>query len=161
MLQLNASPSRFFGLQTGIGYYSDTVTPDDRPEINEQTFSAYVAWKKEDPEFIAEYLHSEHEFAADSSVSGNVDAWYVQFAYRLAGKKNQWKPYARYESTDVDDTDPLLGDQALDYEAAILGVRWDFSAYAALKGEYRNEEFDNAGREDNFRVQVSFVLAKL
>jgi len=161
MLQLTASPSRFFGLQTGIGFYSDTVTPDDRPEIDEQIVSAFVAWKKESPEFIAEYLHSEHEFAADSSVNGNVDAWYVQFAYRLSGKNNKWKPYARYESTDVDDTDPMLGDQGLDYEAAILGVRWDFSAYAALKGEYRNEEFDNGSREDNFRLQVSFVLAKL
>jgi len=61
----------------------------------------------------------------------------------------------------VDDTNPLLGDQGLNYEAAILGVRWDFSDYAALKGEYRNEEFDNGGREDNFRLQVSFVLTKL
>jgi len=161
MLQLNASPSRFFGLQTGIGYYADTVSPSDRPEISEDIISAYVTWKKESPEFIAEYLHSTHEFVADSSANGNVDAWYVQFAYRLAGKANQWKPYARYEFTDVDDSDPLLGDQGLDYEGAILGVRWDFSAYAALKGEYRNEEFDNGGREDNFRLQVSFVLAKL
>ena len=44
---------------------------------------------------------------------------------------------------------------------AFLGVRWDFNPYAALKAEYRNEEFDNAGRENNFRLQVSFVLAKL
>jgi hypothetical protein len=161
MLQLNANPSRFFGLHTGVGFYSDTVTPSDRPEIDERTVSAYVAWEKETPEFIAEYMHSEHEFVANSSVSGNVDAWYVQFAYRLAAQKRQWKPYVRYESTDVDDSDPLLGDQGLDYEAAIVGVRWDFSPYAALKGEYRNEEFDNLGREDNFRLQVSFVLARL
>jgi len=161
MLQLNASPSRFFGLKTGIGYYTDTVSPSDRADINEQTYSAYVAWEKESPEFIAEYLHSKHDFVADSSISGNVDAWYVQFAYRLAANKRQWKPYVRYESTDVDDTDPLLGDQGLDYEGAVLGIRWDFSPYAALKGEYRNEEFNNAGREDNFRLQVSFVLAKL
>ena len=161
MLQFNVSPTRFFGLQAGVGYYTDTVTPSDRPEIDEQIFSAFVAWERETPEFIAEYLHSEHEFAANSSVSGNVDAWYVQFAYRLAAQKRQWKPYLRYESTDVDDSDPLLGDQGLDYEGAIVGIRWDFSPYAALKGEYRNEEFDNLGRENNFRLQVSFVLARL
>ncbi len=161
MVQLNASPTRLFGFRTGIGYYSDTVSPSDRADIDEKTLSAYVAWEKESPEFILEYLHSEHEFVANSSVSGNVDAWYAQFAYRLSGSNRQWKPYARYESTEVDDSDPLLGDQGLDYEAAILGVRWDFSAYAALKAEYRNEEFDNGGKEDNFRLQVSFVLAKL
>jgi len=160
MFQLNANPNRWFGLRTGIGYYSDTVSPSDRADIDEKTISAYVAWEKESPEFILEFMHSEHEFSANSSVSGDVDAWYVQFAYRLPGSKRQWKPYARYESTDVDDSDPLLGDQGLDYEAAIVGVRWDFSAYAALKAEYRNEEFDNSGKEDNFRVQVSFVLAK-
>ena len=67
----------------------------------------------------------------------------------------------RFENTDVDDTDPLLFDQGLDFDASILGIRWDFNPYAALKAEYRNEEFDNGGRENNFRVQLSFVLAKL
>jgi hypothetical protein len=163
LFQLNASPTStsLFGLHTGIGYYSDTVTPSDRDEIDEKTFSAYVAWEKESPEFILEYLHSTHEFADNSSISGDVDAWYAQVAYRLSGSKRQWKPYARYESTEVDDSDPLLGDQGLNYAAVVLGVRWDFSAYAALKAEYRNEEFDNGGKEDNFRLQVSFVLAKL
>ena len=161
LFQINSSPDRFFGLQTGIGFYSDTVSPDDRADIDERTLSAYVAWEKESPEVIVEYLHSEHEFVADGSINGDVDAWYAQFAYRLSGKAAQWKPYVRLEKTDVNDTDPLLGDQGLDYEAAILGVRWDFSAYAALKAEYRNEDFNNIGREDNFRLQVCFVLAKL
>lgn len=161
LLQLNTSPDRFFSFKTGIGFYTDKVTPDDRPEIDEKTYSVYVAWEKESPEVIFEYLHSDHEFESDSSVSGSVDAYYAQFAYRLSGAHSQWKPYARYESTDVDDTDPLLGDQGLDYTAAILGVRWDFNAYAAIKGEFRSEEFNQGGRENNFRLQVSFVLAKL
>jgi len=160
MLQLNASPSGFLGVKAGIGYYSDTVSPTDRADIDERTFSAYFAWERESPEFIVEFLNSTHEFVADSSINGNVDAWYAQFGYRLSGRNKQWKPYARYESNEVDDSDPLLGDQGLNYDAAILGVRWDFSAYASLKAEYRNEEFNNGGKEDNFRLQVSFVLAK-
>jgi len=59
----------------------------------------------------------------------------------------------------VDDSDPLLGNAGLDYDAGIVGVRWDFNQFAALKAEYRNEEFASGGREDNFRLQVSFVLA--
>ena len=161
MVQVSAAPDKFFGLRTGLGFYSDVVSPSDRPEINEQTFSAYVAWAKESPEVIAEFIHSNHEFVADSSVSGDVNAWYAQFAYRLKGRHKKWKPYARFEHSDIDDSDPLLGDQGLDYEAAILGVRWDFNPYGALKAEYRNEDFDSTGRENNFRLQVSFVLAKL
>jgi len=161
MVQLRAAPDQFFGLEAGLGFYNDEIRPDDRPDIKENTISAYAAWTRESPEVIFEYLHSEHELLSNSSVSGDVDAWYAQFAYRLKGELRDWKPYARFENTDVDSTDPLLFDQGLDYDASILGVRWDFNPYAALKAEYRNEEFANAGRENNFRLQVSFVLAKL
>lgn len=161
MFELNASPVNFYGLKAGVGYYQDLVTQTGEPDIDEQIYSAYVAWVKERPEVIVEYLHSKHALATNSSVKGDVNAWYAQFAWRLDGKYKQWKPYARYEIDNIDDSDPLLGDQGLDYDGAILGVRWDFNPYAALKGEYRNEEFDNGGRENNFRIQVSFVLAKL
>ena len=161
LLQLNAKPQDLYGLQTGLGFYSDEVTVDGSPNIDETTLSAYVAWTKESPEILFEYMHSSHELVTDGSVNGDVDAWYFQFAYRLPGDKNQWKPYARYEKDSIDDSDPLLGNQGLDYEGGILGVRWDFNPYAALKAEYRNEEFNNAGRENNFRVQLSVVLAKL
>jgi hypothetical protein len=161
LVQLNARPAAVHGLNVGFGFYSDTVTPIDRPEVNEKTTSAYLVWAKESPEILLEYLYSTHDRVNDSSINGDVNSWYAQFGYRLKGKYRNWKPYARYEYTNVDDSDPLLGDQALNYEAGILGVRWDFNPYAALKGEYRNEEFDGSGREDNFRLQISFVLAKL
>ncbi len=161
MFQINARPSRYYGLNAGLGFYNDKLTPSDRPEINEKTVSAYLVWAKESPEVLFEYIYSTHDFVNDSSVSGDVNAWYFQLAYRLKGKNRNWKPYFRYEHTEVDDSDPLLGDQGLNYEAAVLGIRWDFNPYAAIKGEYRNEEFDDSGRENNFRLQIAFVLAKL
>lgn len=161
VLQVNASPLEYYGLNVGLGFYSDRVSPDDRPDVDEQTVSAYLVWAKESPEILVEFMHSTHDLVSDGAISGDVDAWYAQIAYRLKGKKRQWKPYARVEQTRVDDSDPLLGDQGLDYDAGILGVRWDFSDYAAIKAEYRNEEFDDSGRENNFRLQISFVLAKL
>lgn len=161
MVQLNARPAKYYGFNAGIGFYTDRLTPDDRLEIDESTVSAYAAWSRESPEILLEYLHSTHELASNSGAKGDTQAWYVQFGYRLADKYRAWKPYARLEQTDVDDSDPLLGDQGLDYEASIVGVRWDFNPYAALKAEYRSEEFNNAGRENNFRLQISFVLTKL
>ena len=159
MLQLRAAPDAYRGLQAGIGFYSDDVNPDGDPPVEERTLSAYAVWTGESPEVIIEYLHSSHELVADSNVNGDVYAWYAQFAYRLDGEWRDWKPYVRYERNDVDDSDPLLGADGLDYEGGIFGVRWDFNPNAALKFEYRNEEFGNAGRENNFQVQVSFVLA--
>ena len=161
MIQLMARPVDYYGLNVGIGIYSDRISPDDRPDIDEKTYSAYLVWAKESPEVLVEYWHSSHEMVSDGSVNGDVNAWYAQFAYRLKGEYRQWKPYARVEHTRVDDTDPLLFDQGLDYDAGILGVRWDFNDYAAIKAEYRNEEFNGTGSENNFRLQLSFVLAKL
>lgn len=161
MLQVNARPRNIYGLNVGLGFYSDEISLPGIPNIEERTVSAYAAWNKETPELIVEYLHSTHESVADSSDSGDVDAWYAQVAYRLSGKRHDWKPYLRAERVRVDDTDPLLSSENLNYDGGILGVRWDFNPYAALKAEYRNEEFDNGGRENNFRLQVSIVLTKL
>lgn len=161
MLQLNAKPQSVYGLNIGLGFYNDEVSLPASPNVKETTISAHAAWHKETPEVIIEYIHSNHELVTDSSISGDVDAWYAQFAYRLPGKKNNWKPYARLERTRVDDFDPLLGLENLDYDGSILGVRWDFNPYAALKAEYRNEEFNNGGRENNFRLQISIVLTNL
>lgn len=161
MLQFNVNPRGYRPLDAGIGFYTDEVEPDIGPPVEESTFSAHVAWSRESPEVIVEYLRSSHELVTDSSVSGDVDAWYAQFAYRLPDGRKDWKPYLRIERTRVDNSDPLLGADGLDYDGSILGVRWDFNPYASLKAEYRNEEFDNGGRENNFRVQVAFVLSKL
>jgi hypothetical protein len=161
MVQLNARPQSLFGLNTGIGYYTDHVSPPGGPEVEEQTASVFAAWTRESPEVIVEYLHSTHSLLADSSVSGDVNAWYAQFAYRLSGDRAAWKPYVRLERDRIDQSDPLLGMRDLDYEGGILGLRWDFSRYAAIKGEYRNEKFGDGVRENNFRVQVAFVLSRL
>jgi hypothetical protein len=159
MLQLRVAPDALYGLNLGVGYYSDEVSPDGEPPIEERTFSAYGAWTDESPEVIVEYVHSRHELVSNGAIDGDVTAWYAQFAYRLKDDWSDWKPYARFEHTDVDNSDPLLGAEGLDYEGAILGLRWDFNSHAALKAEYRSEEFASRGRENNFQVQLSFVLA--
>ncbi|MGB5352755.1 MAG: hypothetical protein WBN32_03995 [Woeseia sp.] len=161
MVQIGAKPHRLDDIEFGIGYYNDEVALPLGVAVDESTISAFVAKTHGAAEVLVEFLHSEHELSADSSVRGDVNAWYAQFAYRLPEDRNDWKPYVRLEHTNVDDSDPLLGAQGLDYDAGILGVRWDFNPYAALKAEYRNEEFNNAGRENNLRLQLSFVLARL
>lgn len=161
VLQLLSKPRKATGMNLGLNYYSDRISLESGPDIDEKTISAYAAWSNESPEVIMEYLHSKHELVTDSSVEGEVDAWYMQFAYRLPGKRSDWKPYARFERTRVDGSDPLLGTEGLDYDGGILGVRWDFNPHAALKAEYRNEEFNNAGHENNFRVQLAIVLTEL
>ena len=161
MVQLNSKSRKFYGLNVGLGFYNDEIPLADGTDVLENTFSAHAVWAKESPEIVFEYLHSTHELLTDSSISGDVDAWYAQIAYRLPGRHSQWKPYARFEQNRVDDSDPLLGAEALNFDSGVVGVRWDFNPYATLKAEYRNEKFDDGIRENNFRLQISFVLAKM
>lgn len=145
-------------LDTGVSVYVDRVTPTAGPEVDEVLWSAYLALQSETPEVIAEYHFGDHERTDTAGPNGSVDGGYAQFAYRLAGGSSNFKPYIRFEKLDVDDSDPLLGTLGLDYEGVLGGVRWDFSRSGALKFEYRNEEFDNAGTENSFWIQLAFVL---
>jgi hypothetical protein len=64
----------------------------------------------------------------------------------------------RVENLDVDEGDPLLGDLGLDYEGISAGLRWDFSPFAALKAEFRREEFADTGKLNSFWLQLAFVF---
>lgn len=156
---LKYQPTRVNGLDAGFGIYSDTVNPAGGIEVDEKIYSAYFALERERPEVIVEFIHSEHDATAGSA-SGAMDAYYAQFAYRLTGGREAFKPYLRVEKTEVDDSDPLLSPLNQNYKGAIAGVRYDFASSAALKFEYRSEEFGNLGRDSNFQIQLSLVLAR-
>ena len=153
-------PTSIRGLNAGIGAYSDRVSPPASPEFDEKIYSAYFALERETPEFIAEYIHSDHELTVGPGPSGGADSLYAQFAYRLRGNLQRFKPYVRAERVDVDADDPLLAPLNLDYKGVTAGVRFDVRPYASLKFEYRNEEFANMGRDNSILVQLSVVLAR-
>lgn len=156
---LKFQPTAINGLDAGVGIYSDRVSPPAGVEVYEKIYSAYFALERETPEVIVEYLHSEHDAVAGQA-SGGMDAYYAQFAYRLNGRRQAFKPYVRVERTEIDAGDPLLSLLNQDYKGAIAGVRYDFASAAALKFEYRSEEFGNLGRDTSFRIQLSLVLAR-
>ncbi len=157
-LSLDSRPISVSRLNTGITYYSDRVSPPAGLEVDEEIFSAYAAWEGETPEVIVEYVHARHEPVAGAGSSDETDSFYVQVAYRLPAYMGQFKPYIRIEEIDVGQNDPLFGGLGLDYEGVIVGVRFDFTSYAALKFEYHNEEFNNGGRENNFIVQLTMLI---
>lgn len=145
-------------LRAGVSVYFDKATPTAGPEVDEVLFSAYLAIEGERPEIIAEYHYGDHERTNTPGPNGSTQGGYGQFAYRLKGAGSAFKPYARVEYVDADDDDPLLGTLGLDYEGILAGVRWDFSRSAALKAEFRNEEFNNMGTENSIWLQLAFVL---
>lgn len=157
---VSARPAALFGLQLGGGYYRDRVTPATGAAANEGISSAYVAWQHESPEFIAEYADVRHTPAAGGSTADN-HAFYVQLAYRLPGAAHQFKPYARSEKLVTSSGDVIFAPLALGYTGTLGGVRYDFAPFAALKAEFRREQFQGKEWTKSFYLNVSFTIPNL
>lgn len=155
-----ARPLGLFGMKFGAGYYRDRVTPPSGVIATEGISSAFVAWQREQPEFIAEYAHIDHTPVGGGSTTGS-DAYYAQLAYRLSGAAHAWKPYVRAEHTTVPASDVIFGPLDLSYEGGIGGVRYDFTSFAALKAEYRREHFQTYRWTNSAYVQASFTVPDL
>jgi hypothetical protein len=153
-----ARPPALLGLQVGGSFYLDRVTPEGGIEVNERIVSAHLTRQRENPEIIGEYARLFHEGVETGGGSVSSDAFYLQLAYRLPGAAQEFKPYARIERVDVPEANPLLGALGLDYRGAILGLRYDFAPFAALKAEYRNERFVLPERHHSLVLQASFAI---
>ena len=152
-----SKPDRIFGLEFGGSYYNDTVTLSNGREFGEHIVAAYGAWLKEDPELIAEYAgvrHREH----DTDVINWNHAYYVQAAYRLPQFKRLLKPYYRYEHIGIADGDAMFATVPL-LDMNTVGLRYDASLFAAIKGEYRTwTRGDLVPRNHGGFFQVAFTF---
>ena len=159
------------GLQLGGGLYLDRVTLN-APTISEEDFYApatliptdsyneriatgHLVWDRGAPEIVLEYSHVRHE---RSDTSWTSDGWYAHAAYALPGKLSRLKPYARLERLDADSKDPVFGTVVGDYRAVIGGLRYDFESLAALKAEYRREQFAGGPKVNGLYLQIAFAI---
>ena len=128
-------PDRLYGLNVGASVYGDTITLTSTREFSEQIVAAHVAWQKEDPEFIAEFANVRHDESGAPSATWS-HAFYVQGAYRLPQIGRLWKPYFRFEHVGKNAMDAVFA-SVLNLDQSTAGVRYDASAFAAVKGEFR------------------------
>jgi hypothetical protein len=156
---LRIRPEALLGLQVGGSYYRDRVPTTGNVEFREQIWSAHAAWASETPEVIAEYSRVGHEPLSPGGEQVWSNGYYLQVAARVPGLA-ALKPYSRFEKVTAAAGDALLAPFKLNYDGLIVGMRYDFNPYAALKGEYRSEQFQDLDRRSNtFQVQASFTLS--
>lgn len=144
---LFARPVALNGLQIGGSLYGDLITPANgtlpgNPSFRELISTAHLVWTKESPEFLAEFAHVRHRSTLTQNTFNSSSA-YVQIAYRLPGEGRKWKPYYRFEWSNISPSDPLF--TVSDNTGAVrpltgstVGVRYDITNLAAFKGEYRH-----------------------
>ena len=150
-------PDRLFGLQAGGALYGDRVTLASKEEFDEQIITAHAVWQKETPEVVFEYAAVRHENRQNGVVAW-TPAFYIQVAHRLKVNNALWKPYFRFEHIDVNKTDVMFANvQSLD--STTLGVRYDASQFAAIKGEYRTwTRGENTVRNHGGFFQLCFTF---
>ena len=105
-------------------------------EFEELILSAHAVWHKEDPEIIAEVANVRHQPNNGSGQAAWSHAFYVQAAYRLPWHGRLLKPYARFEHVGVNASDVVFA-AVQNLDQTLVGLRYDASQFAAIKGEYR------------------------
>ena len=146
VVNLFSRPTALAHLQVGGAVYGDEATPSPalqgNPSCKELITSAQIVWTKENPEILAEFAHVRHRNELTQNVF-NSQAAYVQVAYRLWGEGHKWKPYYRFEWSNINQSDPLFNVPDLtvavrNLTGSTVGVRYDITNLAAFKGEYRH-----------------------
>lgn len=128
-------PAGVRDLEFGVSLYRDRFAPSIGTDTDEWTTGAHVAFTRESPELIAEFVNVRHVLRSTGEAFNNP-GFYIQGAYRLPWQGGKWKPYARFENLDIAEGGPIL--TMFDSRTATFGVRYDVADFAAFKGEYRH-----------------------
>ncbi len=154
---LAARPAEPFGLRFGMSAYFDRVSREDAVDADERILSVHGLWERGLSELLVEYVRVDHDPVDGGEVEGS-NAFYGQAALRLTDALRGLKPYVRYERMDIPGPDPVFADLVEDYDAVLVGLRYDFERLAALKAEVRREAFGEADRVTSLYLQASFAV---
>ncbi|HEY7474333.1 MAG TPA: hypothetical protein VH679_04940 [Vicinamibacterales bacterium] len=152
-------PDKVFGLEFGGSLYGDNVTLADAREFHEKIVAGYVVWNKEDPELIAEFAGVRHRQSGSTDDEATWSrAYYIQAAYRLPQFNRLLKPYYRFEHIGIATGDGMFATVPR-LDNSTVGLRYDASVFAAIKGEYRTwRRGDGVPRNHGGFFQVCFTF---
>ena len=152
---LIAKPDWFPGGQFGAGLYHDTVTPDGLARTDELIPNAHIIYHNSTWELMLEGFLIRHQ-------PKHEQTHYSPMAYAQLGRKfGLWTPYARFTYVNASRNDliytAILGRGGLHYGPSI-GLRYDVSAYLALKAQY--DYMVDTGQKDGsaLTLQAAFTF---
>lgn len=152
-----ARPARPHGLRVGVSAYFDRVSRDGVPDADERILSLHGLWDRGAPELLTEYVRVSHD-PRNGGSDESSDAFYAQAGWRLSEALEGLRPYLRYERMELATGDQVFSGLVDDFEAVLVGVRYDFEALGALKAELRREDFGDGDWETSLYVQAAFAV---
>ena len=146
-------PNALYPLEVGGGIYRDLAHRPTGRSFDENIAAAHLVWPSETPEVLAEVAYVRHEDRESGAAYGS-QGHYVQLAYRLPWAGALFKPYVREERLRIDGADPVFA-AIPSVSVYIAGVRYDASAFVALKAEFKRMDFDTRDDVDALQLQIS------
>ncbi len=150
-------PSGLLGARLGGSLYVDDVPGESGVDTDERIVSAHAVWDRGPLDIIGEFIRVRHD-PGGSGVATSSDAVFLHAGVRLPGRMRVLTPYVRWERMEIASGDVVFTGVVSDYDAILGGVRYDFSELAAIKVEYRSEEFDSGEALGSFFIQASFAI---
>lgn len=125
--------------------------------IDMKFLGGYAVYDANNWELMAEYYRFLNRDASNADESHRSWAGYLQVGYILGGR---FTPYARYEAARLDQFDPYFAALAggRSYTCALLGLRYDLSAQAALKLEFERLDRTRDGGARSNRILSQFAI---
>jgi hypothetical protein len=130
-------------LRLGVSGYWDTIPPDPtipgrESEIAEAIGGLHAVFESPRVQIVSEYYRLRHR-PGDTDIDEDSSGGFGLFVWKAWA----WKPYAEYETLDVDPDDLYFAGYPEEYRRAVLGVRFDPHPFVAIKIEARREHQDS------------------
>jgi hypothetical protein len=151
---LISRPTFLRGLQTGFTYYQANLSPEDLPNMRQTVMAAHIIYQTPRFEFLNEFVDVRH-----SLNNGLPRVFHTPGAYsQISQQFHNIRPYFRYEYLRAAADNPLFEDVGR-RSGPLVGFRYDFTEYAAFKGEYQHTGRESGQPSVNSgTVQLDFTF---
>jgi hypothetical protein len=139
------------GLQVGGSYYRDRLVPVGARDVSETITSAYAVYISPKWEFLNEAV------LLTNKEDGVTTPFHTPLMYtQISRGFGKYRPYFRYQYVNSPANDPInvYTDR---YQGPSVGVRWDFSDFAAFKLQY-NRLDQRAATSNSVNAQMGFTF---
>ncbi len=145
-------PAGLPGFEAGFSVYHDRLTPEGMPRIGQTIFAAHAIYQSSRFEWLNEALVVRNAIESPGRVI-HTPGFYSQ----ISRKFGFVRPYFRYQYVNVPESDPIFSDVGLRHGPSV-GVRYDFSEFAAFKLQYDRTERRSLSGFNGITTQLSFTF---
>lgn len=146
------APEWIRGLQLGGSYYRDLMVPAGILPVKQQIGSLYAVYITPRWEFLNEAVLLSNRIEGTNKTY-RTPLWYTQ----LSRKFGSYRPYVRYQYVNSPNSDPV-NIYTGRYAGPSVGVRTDFTDYAALKIQYNRLDQRNVAPTNGLDLQLAFTF---